>query len=84
MLLSYEGTPIPDGLDFVALSDRTWRVCADRFPSAGSSGTLAYIERDPAGFEVMLLRGRRVETRRADCLAAALAIVADDARYAAH
>ena len=42
------------------------------------------IERDPAGFEVMLLRGRRVETRRADCLAAALAIVADNARDAAH
>lgn len=76
MLMSYEGTPIPDDLDFVALTERTWRVCDTRTTN-GSSGTLAYIERDPAGFEVMLLRGGHVETRRADCLAAALALVAD-------
>ncbi|GAA4141194.1 hypothetical protein [Leifsonia shinshuensis] len=80
MLMSYEGTPIPDELDFVALTDRTWRVCGNRFPGSGSPDTLAYIEQDAAGFEVMLLRGGHAETRRADCLAAALALVATDVR----
>lgn len=75
MLTMYEGVPVRPELEIVALTESSWRVCDSRKPPSDPAGLLAYVERDDQGFEVMLLCPGAVETLRADCLAAALALV---------
>jgi hypothetical protein len=75
MLLSFEGVPVDPDLEVIALTDRSWRVCDSRFPPSDPDGLLAYVERDGAGVEVLVLRHGSTETIRTDCLAAALSAI---------
>lgn len=75
MAVSFEGIPVDDELEVIALSGSSWRISDRRFPPASPGGVLAYVERDEYGYEVLLLGQGWTETRWADCPAVALTCV---------
>jgi len=75
MLTSFEGIPVDPALEIIALTDTSWRICDTTVAPTDPGGLLAYIERDPEGFDVIMLRPGFTESAHTDCLAAALSLI---------
>lgn len=63
------------GTEIVPLCAGSWRITDTRVPVTAPVGLLAYVEREGAGYSVMILRPAPLRTVAADSLEAALAIV---------
>jgi len=75
MLASFEGIPVDPALEIIPLTDTSWRITDTRVAPTDPAGLLAYVERDDAGFSVLLLRPGFTESARTDTLASALSLI---------
>ncbi|WP_285115067.1 hypothetical protein [Leifsonia sp. fls2-241-R2A-40a] len=75
MLASFEGIPVDPSLEIIPLTDSSWRICDTSVGPTDPGGLLAYVEREDAGFDVIMLRPGFTESAHTDCLAAALSLI---------
>lgn len=74
-MASFEGVHVDPALEIIALTDTSWRICDTRVDPTDPAGLLAYVEQEPSGYSVLMLRPGYTESAQTDGLESALSLI---------